>query len=160
VAMDGGTFSYDQYGADLDSLWIVRRGWGLDLHDRADIGASGTVVDSVQLPGDPRDVWVGDCASGAKVLVAAGLDDGVLEVDTSDGGADGWPVSWVADLGDVRAFAWATEPFLGGTPVPETCADLQGAREYRPVPAGCTAKLYALSEAGVLPVPVDVCSCP
>ncbi|NOZ95861.1 MAG: hypothetical protein GXP47_14145, partial [Acidobacteria bacterium] len=158
VAMDGGTFHYAPTDADLDSLWVVRRGHGLDLYDRSDIAAG--VLSSAPLPGYPRDIWVGECATGIRVLVAAGFDAGVLEVDTSTGGANGsWPVSWVGDLGDVRRLTLAAKAYFNSSPVAESCSDIRDFRENSPIPSPCDARLYALSEAGVLPVPVDICTC-
>ncbi len=151
VAVDGGTLTFQ--GVAMDALFVVRDGWGIEMYDAADPGAGPLAA--VPLPGDPGDIWVGDLAEGVKVLVAAGLDSGVLEVSYDDLTGE-WSWEWVADLGHVRGFAYAEQAFVPGQEAPESCDDVSRHDVKSYVPDTGTPRLFAVTEDGILPVPLDL----
>ena len=129
----------------------MRRGFGVEVYDRDDL--AGGPLASIPLPGDPRDVWVGDLGYGARALVASGFDTGVFDV-RYDEPTSTWTSRWVADLGDVRGLAFAAEPFRPGEERSEYC-DEDGGKTN--VPYGSSPALFGVTEAGILqPVPVDL----
>jgi hypothetical protein len=153
VAMDTGRFDTERWGSDLAALFVVRRGVGLEMLDRLSLESG--VLDQIPVTGDARDVFVGDLVDGLRILVAAGFDRGVVELTWSDG-ADAWAEHWLADLGHVRAFAYAADAYRDGEEWPETCQDFSHVDVKSSVPGVGTPRLYAITDAGILHVDTDL----
>ena len=153
AAIDSGSFDSTTWGDDLPALFVVRSGWGLELYD-ADNVASGPLA-QVPLDGSPRDVFAAASSSGLHVLVAAGLDRGVIEVAWNDTLGQ-WQSRWAADLGDVRAFAFADDAFRPGEESPETCADVGTAGASSVISDTGTPRLYAVTDAGLVNVDTNL----
>ncbi len=152
LAFDGGRFVHPITTATMHGLWIVMEADSgvhfVELWDTADLSAA---YETVTPPGSAHDIFVGDCGGSVQILLAAGLDAGVIEMNHN--GAE-WVPAWVADMGDVRGLALVNQPYKPGEEWPETCS-----AQKTVVTGGCDARIFALSEFGVLAVPVGLCGC-
>jgi hypothetical protein len=155
-----GLIDDPMYGEPFDGLLLLEQdpeGGYATLEVRDAAFPADEPREWISVPPFSRDLLVADCPDGSsRVLIASGLAAGVSEVVFSD---DWWQAVDVADHGDVRALALAAAPFHDGAEVPETCTAVRDLRTKVGVGDGCGERLYALTEAGPVPVEADLCPC-
>jgi len=156
LAMDDALLDYPPAGGTIDGLWVLGADDWLHFYNLDDPG--------LQLM---REFWpssnakkllaYSDQSGRPRVLVAAGREGGLYDV-WYDAPSGEWRWAWVADLGDARALALATPAFRAGQAAPETCAEIPHEATISST-VGCpdASRLFALTDLGPLPVPIDLC---
>jgi hypothetical protein len=146
-----GYNDFPTVGEEMEAYWVLRDDGVLELYDSE---GSGDVEATVLLPGAPRDLWADECSFNNRVLVAAGVGLGILEVHpTLDPDApEPLTWSWFADIGDARRFVFTDDAFYSGSGLEEGCPAVAPS-------ATCSPRLLSLTAAGLQPVPVDLCNC-